>query len=209
MSFDKVKHEPVVAEFTATFALCLAVLSSIWGMLPIVPTLVVAGAVLGLMVLWFGHVSGTHANPAITIGLYSLRKIETANMVAYLSAQLSGALLAMLVMSLFLEGELSSLVTAKADYRSFFAEFLGGLIFGMGVASVVHRGLKGLEAAFLVGGSLMLGLLFANLGGNAVINPAVATAISSLSWSYVFGPIVGVVIGMNTYAAAFGKKGRI
>lgn len=209
MDFSKVKHEPVVAELFGTFALALAVLASVWGIVPILPTLVIAGAVLGLVVLAFGSVSGAHINPAITLGLYSLRKIDAPHAVSYLIAQLSGALIAMLVMSLFLDGELKSLLTVNADYRTFFAEFLGALFFGMGVAGAVHRGVKGLEAAFVVGGSLSLGLLFASLGSNAILNPAVAAAVSSLNWSYILGPIVGIVIGMNVYAAAFGKKGRI
>lgn len=209
MDFGKVRHERVLAELFGTFSLSLAVLASVWGLLPVVPTLVVAGATLGLMVLLFGSVSGAHVNPAVTLGLYSLRKVDAAHTVAYLIAQLSGALLAMLVMSLFLEGELLSMLTAEADYRSFFAEFLGMFIFSFGVAAAVQRDAKDVPAALLVGGGLSLGILFASLASNGIINPAVATAVSSLNWSYVLGPILGAVIGMNVYAVSFGKKGRI
>lgn len=209
MNFNKVKHEAVLAELFGTFALSLAVLASIWGFLPIVPTLIVAGAVLGLMVMALGPASGGHFNPAVTLGLYSLKKIDSATSVAYIIVQLSGALLAMLVMSLFLEGELVGQLDVNADYTTFFAEFLGTLFFTMGVASAVHRGAKGVEAGLLVGGSLSLGILFASLGSNGILNPAVATAVNSLNWSYVLGPIAGAVVGMSVYAASFGKKGRL
>lgn len=209
MNFSKVKPEAVLAELFGTFALSLAVLASIWGFLPIVPTLVVAGGVLGLYTLAFGSASGAHLNPAITLGLYSLKKIDAAKTVAYLIVQISGALLAMLVMSMFLEGELSSQLGVSADYATFFAEFLGTFFFGLGVAAAIHQKAKGTEAALLVGGSLSLGILFASLGSNGLLNPAVATAVSSLNWSYVLGPIAGSVIGMSVYAAAFGKRGKI
>lgn len=209
MDFNKVKHEAVLAELFGTFALCLAVLASVWGLLPIVPTLVVAGFVVGVMVMVLGPASGGHFNPAVTLGLYSLKKIDAANSVAYLIVQISGALLAMLVMSLFLEGELVSKLEVKADYTTFFAEFLGAMFFTMGVASAVHRKAKGVEAGVLVGGSLSIGILFASLGSNGLLNPAVATAVSSLNWSYVLGPIAGAVVGMGVYAASFGKRGKI
>lgn len=209
MDFSKVKHGPVVAEFVGTFSLSLAVLASLWGAVPLIPTPVIAGLTLALFVLSVGQVSGTHINPAVTLGLYSLRKIDAAYTVAYLIAQISGALVAMVVMSLFLEGELIARVEAIADYRTFFAEFLGAFIFTFAIAAAVHRKFDGVNAAALVGGSLTLGIIFASLGSNGVLNPAVATAISSLSWSYVLGPILGSVVGMNVYAAAFGNNGRI
>lgn len=209
MDFSTIKRGPIVAECIGTFTLAFAVLASIWGVIPMVPTPVVAGLTLALFVLSVGKISGTHINPAVTIGLYSLKKIDSATAVSYLIAQLTGALLAMVVLSTFLEGELTAQVDAVADYKTFFAEFLGAFIFTFGIASAIHQKLEGINAALLIGGSLTLGIICASLGSNGVLNPAVATAISSLSWSYVLGPILGSVIGMNVYAAAFGKKGRI
>jgi glycerol uptake facilitator-like aquaporin len=209
MDFRRVHHGPVVAEFIGTFSLSLAVLASLWGAIPIVPTAVIAGFTLALFVMSVGEVSGAHLNPAVTIGLYSLKKVDAAHTVAYLIAQLGGALIAMVVMSMFLEGNLTAKVEAGTDYTAFFAEFLGALVFTFGITAAVHRRLKGVDAGLLIGGSLTLGIIFASLGGNGIINPAVATAISSLSWPYVLGPVLGAVIGMNAYAAAFGKKGRI
>jgi len=209
MDFSKVTPGPVVAEFFGTFTLALVVLASIWGVLPLVPTAILAGLTLGLFVLSVGHASGANLNPAITLGLYSLKKLDSAHAVSFISAQLSGALVAMVVMSLFLEGELVSRVTVNADYKTFFAEFLGALLFGFGVASAVAQKFNGVNAALLVGGSLSLGIVLASLGSTGVLNPAVATSIGSLNWSYALGPILGAIIGMNVYAMSFGKKGRL
>lgn len=209
MDFNKVKHGPMVAEFIGTFTLALAVLASIWGVLPLVPTAVVAGFTLGLFVMSVGHSSGANLNPAVSLGLFSVRKLDTANTVAYLIAQLSGGLLAMVIMSLFLEGELVGRLTqAAADYKTFFAEFLGTLIFTFGIASAVGQKLKGADAGLLVGGSLTLGIIIASLGSVGVLNPAVAVSLGVFNWSYVLGPVLGAVVGMNVYGLAFSKKNR-
>lgn len=209
MNFNKVKHGPVVAEFVGTFTLALVVLASTWGVLPLVPTAILAGLTLGLFVLSVGHASGANLNPAVTLGLYSLKKLDSAHTIAYILAQLSGALLAMVVMSLFLEGELVTRLSALADYKTFFAEFLGAVVFTFGVASAIQQKFRGVDAGLLVGGSLTLGIILASLGSAGVVNPAVATTLGLLNWSYALGPILGSIVGMNIYALAFTKKGRI
>ena len=209
MKLSTVKSGPVVAELIGTFILSFAVLASLYSVAPLIPTPVVAGLTLGLIVLSAGHISGAHVNPAVTIGLYSLRKINGTNAVAYIIAQVVGALLAMVAMSLFQDGILVAQVDAVADYPTFFAEFLGTAIFTYGIAAAVHQKMKGLEAAVTIGGSLTLGVLFAAVVSNGVLNPSVATTISSLNWAYVLGPVLGSIIGMNLYALSYGKKGRI
>ena len=115
----------------------------------------------------------------------------------------------MVAMSLFQDGILVAQVDAIADYPTFFAEFLGAGVFTFGIAAATHQKMKGVDAALTVGGSLLLGILFASVISNGVLNPAVATSISSLNWAYVLGPALGAIIGMNVYALTFGKKGKI
>lgn len=209
VDLSKIKSGPAIAECIGTFTLAFAVLASLYGVAPLIATPVVAGLTLAIIVLVVGPISGAHVNPAITIGLYSLRKIDSQNAIAYIVAQIAGALLAMVAMSLFQEGVLVAQVDAVADYPTLLAEFLGTALFGYGVAAAVHQKLKGIEAAATVGGSLLLGTLFAAIASNGVLNPAVATTISSLNWAYALGPVVGSIVGMNIYALSYGKKGRI
>jgi len=209
MNISKIKSEAVIAELIGTFFLALAVLASLHGAVLLLPTAVVAGLTLGIGVLVVGHISGSHINPAVTIGLYSLRKIDGANAIAYIVAQVVGGLLAMVVMSMFQDGVLVAQVDAVADYTTFFAEFLGAFAFTFGIAAAVHQKLKGVDAALAIGGSLTLGIVFASIASNGVLNPVVATSISSLNWAYVLGPILGSIIAMNVYALSFGKKGKI
>ena len=51
------------------------------------------GAVIGLMVYTFGHVSGAHINPAVTIPMIILKKIDLRNGIGYIVAQLIGGVI--------------------------------------------------------------------------------------------------------------------
>ncbi len=209
MSINNINKGTLIAEFIGTFGLSLAFLASLNGYLPGVPTAVVVGATLVLFVLLIGTISGSHINPAVTIGMLSVNKIKLPEAVGYIVAQIAGALVAWVTMNQLLDGSLLAQVPVVGDYRTFFAELLGALIFGFGIASAVHFKLKGFDRAFAIGGSLTLGVLFATVAANGILNPAVAVAIESVSWSYVLGPIVGVILGMNIFAYSFTKDGEL
>ncbi len=200
MSVNNINKGALIAEFIGTFGLALAVLVSLNGYLPLVPTAVVAGATLVLFVLTIGAISGSHINPAVTIGLLSVKKIELSEAFGYIVAQIAGALTAWVTMSLLLNGELVAQVVATADARVFSAETLGAFIFGFGIAAAIHHKLDGFGKAFAIGGSLTLGIIFASVVSNGVLNPAVAMSIESVNWAYVLGPIVGMILGMNAFA---------
>ena len=54
----------------------------------------VYGGVIALMVLAFGHISGAHINPAVTIPMIITRKIGVKDGIAYIGSQLAGAVVA-------------------------------------------------------------------------------------------------------------------
>lgn len=188
----------LIAEFIGTFSLAFAVLASINGVLATqVATPVIAGFTLALAVLSIGGISGAHINPAVTIGLLSVGKTNITNAMAYIAAQVVGALAAFGAMTLLLDGEVALVEAAVSNWRVFAAEALGAAIFTFGIASAVDQGLQKISAAVLVGGSLFLGIVFAATISNGVLNPAVALTISSASAAYIIGPVVGSVVGMN------------
>jgi glycerol uptake facilitator-like aquaporin len=192
-------NSKLIAEGVGTFALALAVVSSVAGM-PVIPTPVLAGLVLGLFVYSIGKISGCHINPAVTIGLWSIQKITTPEAVRYIAAQLLGAIGAVLVLSVaFDKGDLS-FTFAPESFSVFLAEAIGALLFTFGIASVVAGRVHDAMSGAVVGGSLLLGIVVAvQLGSAGILNPAVALALGSLNFSYVGGSILGAVLGMQLY----------
>lgn len=185
-----------IAETIGTFGLTLVVALSLAGVFP-VATPVLAALVLGLFVYSIGHISGTHINPAVTIGAWSIKKISSKEALRYVVAQFIGAGLALGVVSM------SVGLHAPAVSNSFavlFAEFLGTVFFTFGIASVVYGKTPGTLSGIVVGGSLLLGVAIAALlGSNGVLNPAVAFGIGSFGGMYILGPILGSIAGMNLY----------
>lgn len=211
MDFSKVNVRALLAEFVGTFVLAGAVLASINGTIA-VPTPLIAGITLSLFVLSVGNVSGTHINPAVTLGLWSVKKIDSASAMGYIVAQVAGALLAGAVMEM-LVGDAFKNVGADwfgdLDWSALSAEAIGMGVFTFGIAGAVHNKLEGMSAAWLVGMSLFLGVVFAATVSNGVLNPAVAAGIESLDWSHFIGPIVGSVVGFNLFQALITEKGKL
>jgi aquaporin Z len=188
-----------IAEALGTFTLALVVALSIGAHFPIA-TPFLAAITLGLFVYSIGHISGSHINPAVTIGLWSIGKIKSADAINYIIAQVIGAVAALFLASYFVNvGNLAGTHISNALVVGF-AELLGTFFFAFGIASVVLERAPGNSSGFIVGGSLFLGIVIAALlGSNGVLNPAVALGIGSFGIMYVVGPIVGSVLGMQVY----------
>jgi glycerol uptake facilitator-like aquaporin len=185
-----------LAELLGTMALTLVVALSIVVKFP-VPTPVLAGLTLLLFVYSIGHISGTHINPAVTLGLWSIKKIKTKQAILYIIFQYMGALIALSLVA-YAVG-LPKLIVSESLAIGF-AEFLGTFFFTFGIASVVYRESLNLFSGVIIGGSLLLGItIAATLGSNGVLNPAVAFGIQSFNLMYLLGPIAGSILGMQAY----------
>jgi len=188
------------AEVIGTFVLSLVVvLATNSNIAPFTPLLV--GVVLCFAVYTIGSISGSHINPAITLGLLSVKKISPKDALFYIIAQFVGAILAFGLAGYYLSTPLSLMQAVDGlTFKIFIAEVLGTAIFGFGIASVVferhHNAINGI----VIGVSIFLGILFASFGGAlGFLNPAVAFANGSLNIIYGLAPIVGSVIGFNLY----------
>jgi glycerol uptake facilitator-like aquaporin len=185
-----------IVEALGTFALSLVVALSLVGTFP-VPTPVLAALVLGLFVYSVGHISGTHINPAVTIGAWSIKKIESKDALLYIVFQCIGAGLALLLVSSTVG---MPVLIATNTWAVVIAEILGTFFFTFGIASVVYSKTPSQLSGVVVGGSLLLGITIAALlGSNGVLNPAVAFGIGSLNLAYILGPIIGSVLRMQAY----------
>jgi len=201
--FGKKKIAMIVAEFLGAGILSVVVYSMIARTsFPLFSGLA-AGVTLAMLVLVVGNVSGAHANPAVTLGLWSQRKIPTAQAVVYIAAQLLGGVAALALLKYFLGHPLDSLAGNKFEWKVVIAEGIGTAIFVFGVVAAAYQKYEGGKLAAVIGMSLFLGVLVASMASNALLNPAVAVGVQSWNWAYATGPLIGAGVGANLYGMLF------
>ncbi len=181
-----------IAELIGTFTLSFLVFLSVSGNF-MIPTPVLAALCLTMFVYTIGSISGAHLNPAVTIGLFSIKKIKLDEALKYIIFQFLGALLAIFVLK---QLSITIVSPVAGGYKEFFAELLGMTVFTFGIASVVYDKAPGV----IVGGSLLLGISLAALIGSAgILNPAVALVLQAFHPTYIGGQIIGSLIGFSFY----------
>ena len=184
-----------VAEGIGTFVLAFAVGASI--IVPHFPvvTPIVAGLVLGLMVYTIGSISGAHINPAVTLAIFSMKKININQAVCYIIAQLIGGFVAWLVLQNTVG--VPQLVAIES-LPVLLSEAAGAFILFWGIASVVSGKVPEAASGLTIGGSLTLGALVAT-GSYGMLNPAVAIGNGLFSVAYILGPIIGMLLAVLVY----------
>ena len=241
--------------------------------------------VFAVLVVVFGAISGAHLNPAITIAAWVNRKINGAKAFAYIVAQVVGASLAVLVVSLLttatydLSNDIKQLaiqsnvvteeeitkdggvenwakkylekngqkvekgktavemiaenagldknrgvgvdVSAKTkvytqpglaqhkEWGAMIAEFVGSIVFGVGVGFALFNKKKSAVAnGVAMGFGMLAGLTVA--GATAILNPALAIAVgayhmggvATVLWPiavYVLAAVLGMLAGVSAY----------
>lgn len=209
MLFSNEKIRMISAEFigTALLSFVVLVLGHMFGLGTAAWYIsLTAGITLALIVAVFGQFSGAHVNPAITVGLWTLKKIDTATAIVYISIQMLAGAVALLLYNYLVSEKVEMTGAAVFSGRVFVAEMLGAAIFGMGVAAMVVRKVEGAYASFVIGASLTLGALVASVAAPGFLNPAVALANNAWDKTVATAPIVGIVIGMNLYNFLFSTK---
>lgn len=199
----------VVGEFLGTAGLALAVLalshSNVGQMGWFIA--VSAGLALSVLVVMLANITGAVFNPALSVGLWTVRRLQTMQMVAYIVAQFAGAAAAWLLFCYF-----TNIGVDKIDNKGFtdfngrvmVAELIGMIVFSMSIAAAIYQKLSLGLKAFAVGAGLTVGALIATLGSGGILNPAVALAVHQFGlWTYVLGPVLGAVLGFNLYNLLF------
>jgi glycerol uptake facilitator-like aquaporin len=95
--FTREKIGIILAELCGTFVLAVVAIAAASYFNFTAPWYVsiAVGTALATLVAVIGNVSGAHVNPAITLGLWTLRKISTSYAVVYIAAQMLGGILAL------------------------------------------------------------------------------------------------------------------
>ncbi len=172
---------------------------------------IAAGVAVAATAYFFGDVSGAHMNPAITLALWTARKVGTVTAALYLVFQVLGAWTAYGVYH-YLVGNGFQPIGGHYSAHVLVAEALGAFVFAMAWGAASVRKMENGNRAFLLGGAYALAIILAAVSGVGfgVANPAVALGIrawafaGSMGWgTYVAGPVLGALIGVNLYMLLF------
>jgi MIP family channel proteins len=170
----------------------------------------VFGLIITVMIYTFGHISGAHFNPAVTLAFVLARHFPVRRLIGYWIAQLLGACLAAGCLRLLLGNAAHLGATLPAGsggaWQSFGLETL--LTFFLMIvimAMATDTRAVGQAAALAIGSTVGLEALFAGPICGASMNPARSLGPALLSWTwsaqwvYVAGPLIGAVAGAFVY----------
>ena len=186
------------------------------------PVGVAAGFGLGLalMIFAFGHISGGHFNPAVTLGLTLGRKFPPGEVIGYWGAQLAGGVVAALsVRWLFSSQVADALVSAPAlgvsDGVAVALEAVGTLLFVIVISAVATDKLapwNGVFAPVAIGGFIFTAAMVIGPFTSGSFNPARSLAPAIVAgdfsniWIYLVGPLAGGMVGGLIYLFVRGRE---
>lgn len=142
------------------------------------------GIALFVGIQTLGAISGGHFNPAVTIGLLSIKKISSSNAVMYIVAQFVGALIATFLLALVLHDQAQLVNFGQATLHAGIstgagivleALFVFVLVWTVTATAVNPTGTKE-WAPLAISTSLALGVLLIGQWTGAALNPARAFA---------------------------------
>jgi glycerol uptake facilitator-like aquaporin len=205
--FGRQKIATLVAEFLGTGVLTLLILSvqrSTIGVPFFVAT--AAGLTVALMIFVLGGISGAILNPALVLALWTARKISSLTGVLFIAAEMLGAWAAYGLYTYFVNRSLQP-VGGHFTGRILVAEAVGTGLFALGWAAALYQGYNRAVTASVAGLAFMLGIIAASSASIGLLNPAVALGVRAWVWgTYVLGPILGAIIGINLFGLLFAES---
>ena len=209
----------LVAEFIGTFALIFIGAGALAiGSANLVGVALAHGLVIVTFAYAYGHISGTHINPAVTLGLLIAGEIEFVAAIGYWIVQFLGGILGAVVLSAVLPnaGDLGVTILAEGvtPVQGLIVEivltfFLVNTIFNTAVS-----GKAGNFAGLAIGLTLVLGILMggpltrASLNPARTLGPAIVSGNYADIWLYFVGPLIGAVLAALLYMGVLKDKGK-
>lgn len=166
------------------------------------------GFIVMAMIYTLGDISGAHMNPAVTIAFCIAGRFPFKEVLPYTISQLTGAILASLLLRyLFPSNDtLGATLPAGTASQSFILEVVL-TFFLMLVIINVATGSKeqGMFAGLAIGSTVLLEAMFAGPICGASMNPARSISPAIISghlehlWIYIAAPILGASIAIPTW----------
>jgi aquaporin Z len=200
-----------IAEFIGTFALVFCGTGAIvvnevtGGTITHVGIAIVFGLVVMAMIYTLGDISGAHINPAVTFGFWSAGRFPTRELLPFVTAQFSGAILASITLRFLFPQSLGLGATLPVvpDMHAFGIEVILTFFLMLVIISVSSSAKeKGITAGIAIGSVIALASLFAGPITGASMNPARSFAPALISNNfgslhvYLLAPLAGAFLGI-------------
>jgi MIP family channel proteins len=180
------------------------------------------GLAMAIMVSALGHISGGHFNPAVTIGFWVTKRLNTLDVLLYWAAQLAGAIAAAFLLKAIIPEDTWRAVALGTpemvrDLPRLSAMVLEAvttffLVLTVFATAVDENGTFRAIAGFGIGISIVLGVMVAGPFTGGALNPARAfgPALASSHWAnwgvYWVGPLAGGFLAGLLYDSLYLKK---
>ncbi len=165
------------------------------------------GLGLALMIFAFGHISGGHFNPAVTLGLTAGRQFPVSEVLAYWLAQAIGGLSAAAVAATVYSGAVQDALVnhpAGGDGQTFTLELIATALFVIVISAVAtdaRAPWNGVLAPLAIGGFIFTAATVIGPFTGGSFNPARSLAPAIMAgdgsdlWLYLVAPALGGLIG--------------
>ena len=214
-----------LAELLGTFLFMMvgyASVAALNAVTPAVPSLLVVPFAFGFGLLAaiyaFGHASGGHFNPAVTVGMVLDGRTTPADAVGYIIAQVIGAIgAAAIVLITVSQAAVAAGITKPGtgitDLNALILEIVFTAIF---LVVILTSSKRNPALAGIVIPLTLVGIHFAiaTLSGSSV-NPARSIGSAVVGgdltgiWIYIIGPVIGGIIGFGAFKALEGPPERV
>jgi aquaporin Z len=180
------------------------------------------GLAIAILVSALGHISGGHFNPAVTIGFWVTKRLNTMDVILYWAAQLAGAIAAAYLLKAVIPEDTWRAVALGApalsrDFPVWAGMMLEGvatffLVLTVFATAVDERGTFRAIAGFGIGLVFALGIIVAGPFTGGALNPARAfgPSLAANHWAnqgvYWVGPLAGGFLAGLLYDSLFLKK---
>jgi MIP family channel proteins len=212
----------VLAEFIGAFVLVFvgAAAVTVAPEQGVVVAALAHGLALVSIIYSYGHISGAHVNPAVTVGLLIGGKIDIAKAVGYIIAQFLGGIVAAIVVSLVVPagtnlGQTTGLLTVTSPWQAALFEGVMTFLLVSAVYQAAAFEKAGIIAGIAIGFTLAACILAGGVYTGASLNPArtLGPAIMAGDLSYILPYFVGIfgggIIAGLVQTFLFGDTARV